>query len=83
MSGLFSPVTVVSEKNPAEREAYRRAKLKGVVLAPSYQKTKMSRCCGIIVAKWEDVLDTASKLTAPYLVEMTINLSPKMKVLPL
>jgi len=70
-------------KNPAEREAYRRARMKGVVLAPAYQKTRMCRCSGIIVAKWEDVLETTSKLEAPYLVEMAINLSPRMKVLPL
>lgn len=70
-------------KNPAEREAYRRAKLKGVILAPAYQRTKMSRCSGMIVAKWDYVLETTSRLTAPYLVEMSINLSPKMKVLPL
>lgn len=70
-------------KNAAEREAYRRARLKGVVLAPAYQKTPMGKCCGIIVAKWDELVDFTSKIAAPYLVEMSINLSPKMKVLPI
>jgi hypothetical protein len=68
-------------KNAAEREAYRRAKLKGVVLAPPFEKNQMGKCCGIIVAKWDDMVDFTSKIAAPYLVEMSISLSPKMKVL--
>lgn len=70
-------------KNPAERTAYRRAKLKGVLLAPAYQKTPMGKCCGNIVARWDDVLDFTSKIAAPYLVELSINQSSKIKVLPL
>jgi len=70
-------------KNRAKREAYRRANLKGVVLAPAFQKTEMGRCCGIIVAKWDGLIDFTSKITAPYLVEASINLSPKFKILPL
>lgn len=70
-------------KNRAEREAYRRARLKGVVLAPAYQKTEMGKCCGVIVAKWDGLLDFTSKIAAPYLVELSINLSPKFRVLPL
>lgn len=70
-------------KNRAEREAYRRASLKGVVLAPAYQKTPMCRCCGVIVAKWDGLLQFAESIQAPYLVELSINLSSKYKVLPL
>jgi hypothetical protein len=70
-------------KNRAEREAYRRANLKGVVLAPAYQKTPMGRCCGIIVAKWDSLLDFTNRIEAPYLVELSINLSPKYKILPI
>lgn len=70
-------------RNPAEREAYRRAKLKGVVLAAAYQKTSMSRCCGIIVAKWPELIDFTSRIEPPYLVELSINLSPKFKILPI
>lgn len=70
-------------KNKAEREAYRRANLKGVVLAPAYQKTDMGRCCGMIVAKWDSLTDFTARIEAPYLVEVSINLTPKYKVLPL
>lgn len=70
-------------KNRAEREAYRRANLKGVLLAPAYQKTEMGRCCGMLVAKWDGLIDFTSKIQAPYLVEASINLSPKYRILPL
>ena len=70
-------------KNRAEREAYRRANLKGIVLAAAYQKTPMGKCCGIVIANWDNLLDFSAKLQAPYLIELSINLSSKYKVLPL
>ena len=70
-------------KNPAEREAYRRARLKGVVLAAAYQKTPMERCCGMVVAKWQNLVDFTSRIEPPYLVELSINLSTKFIVLPI
>ena len=70
-------------RNKAERAAYRRAGLRGVVLAPAYQKTPMGRCCGILVAKWDGLLDFINSIEPPYLVEMSINLTPRYKVLPL
>ena len=70
-------------KNRAEREAYRRAQLKGVILAPAYQKTDMGRCCGIIVARWDGLLGFVQHIQPPYLVELSINLSSKFRVLPL
>lgn len=70
-------------KNRAEREAYRRAGLKGLILAPSYQKTPMGKNCGMLVAKWDDIEDFTSKITAPFLVEISINLTPRHKILPL
>lgn len=70
-------------KNRAEREAFRRANLRGVVLAPAYQKTPMGRCCGIVVSNWDELLAFTSKIDAPYLVEISIRLSARFKVLPL
>ena len=70
-------------KNKAAREAYRRANLKGVVLAPAFQKTPMCKCCGVIVAKWDSLLDFTSRIEAPYLVELSINFSSRYKVLPI
>lgn len=70
-------------RNRAEREAYRRANLKGVVLAAAYQKTAMGKCCGMIVANWDSLLEFSSRIQPPYLIEVSINLSGKYKVLPL
>lgn len=70
-------------KNRAEREAYRRAGLKGLILAPAYQKHPMGKRCGILVSKWDEIADFTSKISAPFLVEISISLSPKHKVLPL
>lgn len=68
-------------KNKPEREAYHRAGLKGVVLAPAYQKSPMGRSCGMIVARWDDLIDFTSRIRAPYLVELSINLGSKFGVL--
>lgn len=70
-------------KNRAEREAYRRAGLKGVVLSPAYQKTDMARCCGMIVANWDDLVSFFARIAPPLLVELSINLSKRYRVLPL
>lgn len=70
-------------RNRAEREAFRRAQLKGVVLAPAYQKTPMGRCCGIIVARWDGLIDFTSRIQPPYLVELSINLKPTFSLLPI
>ena len=70
-------------KNKAERESYRRAGLKGLILAPAYQKTAMGRNCGILVAKWDGLAEFTSKIRAPFLVEVSINLSSRYVVLPL
>jgi hypothetical protein len=71
------------QKNRAEREAFRRAGLRGVVLNPAYQKTPMGRCCGMIVAKWDDLISFTDRIEPPFLVEMSINLTSRFKLLPL
>jgi hypothetical protein len=70
-------------RNKAEREAFRRAGLRGVVLAPAYQKTPMARSCGVLVANWDDLQDFIKRIDPPFLVEMKINLSSTFRVLPL
>jgi hypothetical protein len=70
-------------KNRAEREAFRRARLRGIVLAPAFQKTEMGRCCGMLVARWDDLMVFTSAIEPPYLVEVALNLSSRYKVLPL
>jgi hypothetical protein len=70
-------------KNRAEREAFRRARLRGVVLSPAFQKTEMGRCCGMLVARWDDLMTFTSSIQPPYLVEVALNLGSRYKVLPL
>lgn len=70
-------------RNRAEREAFRRAGLRGVVLNPAYQKTPMGRCCGMIVFKWDELIAFTNKIDPPFLVEMSINLSSRFKILPI
>jgi hypothetical protein len=70
-------------RNRAEREAFRRAGLRGVVLAPAYQKTPMARRCGVLVANWDNLQDFIARIDPPFLVEMKINLSSTFRVLPL
>ena len=66
-------------KRHAERDAFRRAGLKGVILAPAYQKTTMCRRCGIVVAKWDDLIAFTATLKPPYFVELSINLNQSYK----
>lgn len=70
-------------KNRAEREAFRRAGLRGIVLAPAYQKTDMGRCCGMIVVRWDGLMAFANAIQPPYLIELAVNLGTRYRVLPL
>jgi hypothetical protein len=64
-------------KNKPEREAFRQARLKGIVLAPAFQKTPMSRCCAVLVDRWPYLLDTMGRFNPPVLFEMGIKFSGK------
>lgn len=70
-------------KNKPEREAYRRAKLRGIVLAPAYQKSPMCKSCGMLVANWDSLFKFSQQIEPPFLIEMSINLTMKYKLLPL
>lgn len=69
-------------KNKAEAQAFRRAHLRGVVLASAYQKTPMHRCCAVIVHQWPTHYDTVQKFDPPFMLEMSINFAGKFKQLP-
>ncbi|MDP3896606.1 MAG: hypothetical protein Q8Q62_08015 [Mesorhizobium sp.] len=60
-------------KNKAEAQAFRRANLRGVVLAPAYQKTPLNRCCAVVVDQWPTLYDTVSRFDPPFMLEMGIN----------
>ena len=68
-------------KNRAEAQAFRRARLRGVVLAPGYQKTPMNRCCAVIVYQWPNLFDTIRRFDPPFMLEMSINFRGNFKQL--
>ena len=66
-------------RNKAERIAFQRARLKGVVLANAYQKSPMSRRCAALIAQWPRLIETMAQLEPPVLLEISINLSGRFK----
>lgn len=68
-------------KNRAEAQAFRRANLRGVVLAAAYQKTPMHRCCAVIVDQWPRLYDTIRRFDPPFMLEMSINFKGNFKQL--
>lgn len=70
-------------RNKPERMAFRQARLKGVVLAPAFQKVPMHQRCAVIVNQWPNLLDTMSRFAPPVLFEMSIKFSGKFSQLSL
>lgn len=60
-------------KNKAEALAFRRARLRGVVLAAAYQRTPMNRCCAVLIDQWPRLLDTIRRFDPPFMLELSIN----------
>jgi hypothetical protein len=69
-------------RNRAEAQAFRRAHLRGVILASAYQKTPMHRCCAVLVHQWPNLFETVQKFDPPFMLEMSINFSGRFKQLP-
>ena len=69
-------------KNKAEAQAFRRAHLRGIILASAYQRTPMHRCCAVIVHQWPTLFETIRKFDPPFMLEMSINFSGRFKQLP-
>jgi hypothetical protein len=70
-------------KNRAERAAYREAQIRGFVLAPAYHTTKHNVTASVLVRRWPDIEDMVGRFAPPFLVEMPINYSSKLRFLPL
>lgn len=68
-------------KNKAEAQAFRNAKLRGIVLDRAYQKTAMNRCCAVIVHQWPNLYDTIQRFDPPVLLEMGINFKGRFRQL--
>ncbi|MEE7458061.1 hypothetical protein MPAR168_20205 [Methylorubrum populi] len=70
-------------KNAAERAAYRQARLKGIVLAPAYQKTSINQQASFLIWRWPDI-DALLRLTEPpYLFELPMTRDSKIRSLPI
>jgi hypothetical protein len=71
------------QKNPAERLAFRLAHLRGFVLAPAYQKTPINQQAALLLWRWPDIEQLAKLTGAPFLFELPMNKSSRIKQLPL
>jgi hypothetical protein len=71
------------QKNKAERAAYRAAGLRGFVLNPAYHRTAQNITASVLIRRWPDIEDMVSRVEAPFLYELPINYSSKLKALPL
>jgi len=70
-------------KNKAEARAFAQARLKGIVLAPAYQRTPMSRNCAVLIDRWPKLLETLENFEPPVLFELSINFSGRFRQLSL
>jgi hypothetical protein len=70
-------------KNKPERVAFRSAGLRGFVLNPAYHKTPQHITASVLIRRWPDIEDMVSRVEAPFLYELPINHSSKLKLLPL
>ncbi len=59
-------------KNPAEREALRRARLTGFFLAPNWQKMKTAEKTGRLLLKWQTLVDQEKLVTGGALFEVRV-----------
>lgn len=70
------------QRNKAERAAFRRAKLRGVVLAPSFSKQKMGEACGRLITRWDETQAQIMSFQPPVLVELPFK-GNKLRQLPM
>lgn len=70
-------------RNKAEARAFAQARLRGIVLAPAYQRTPMSRNCAVLIDRWPVLLETLERFEPPVLFELSINFSRRLRQLAL
>ena len=69
-------------RNKAERAAFRQAGLKGVVLAAAYQKIPINQQAAFLLWRWPDIQRLLETLAPPFLIELPITRSGRLKMLP-
>jgi PIN like domain len=60
-------------KNPAERTAWKRAGLKGFVLAPAYQKSPINQGASVLLWRWPAMEQFISAAAPGSMFELSIN----------
>ncbi len=75
-------LVVTGDGRIGRNRAFRRARLKGLVLAPAYQKTPINQQAAILIWRWPEV-ETLLEIEAPFLFELPITRSGKIRSLPL
>ncbi|MHC2021358.1 PIN-like domain-containing protein [Methylobacterium sp. CM6247] len=70
------------QKNKAERAAFRKAGLKGIVLAPAYQKTPINQQASFLMWRWPEI-QSLLKFAPPFLFEVPMRNASGIRPLPL
>ena len=70
-------------KNRPERLALTQAKLKGIALAPAYQKMPMHRRASTILWRWPDIENAVARFQPPFLFELPTGRSARLRTLSL
>jgi hypothetical protein len=70
-------------KNPAERLAFRAARLKGFVLNPGYHKTPLNQVASFLLGRLPEIEQLARLTAAPFLYEIPMSRSARVRQLPL
>ena len=65
-------------KVAAERAAFRRARLKGFLLPPSYQKIPVNQQASALLWRWPDLVDVIARFGAPTLIGVPLSKSGKL-----
>ncbi|MCG2632848.1 hypothetical protein L6654_40375 [Bradyrhizobium sp. WYCCWR 13023] len=63
-------------KNLAERAAWKKAGLKGFVLAPAYQKTPVNQCASVLLWRWPEMKTFITSAAPGSMFELPINRKP-------
>lgn len=69
------------KKNRAEREAFRRSGLKGLVLAPAYQNMSINQQASALLWRWPELVDVIGRFYPPTLIGVPQTKSGKLSPL--
>lgn len=63
---------------PAEKEAFRRAKLKGILLLPGYRKMPVNKIGSLLLWRWPELVETIDRFGPPALIGVPPSKSGKL-----